>query len=125
MLYNAGRWAGITLYIPAAMCLTKDINKHDARWITARYTPLCKGSSGYCTVERHVVGVAFISTPIRFVRALLECEIEVVVLNSILQVLSMTLVFYSVHVSLLLHFLPFCHHSPKDGAHYHDVTPCV
>ena len=47
---------------------TKEPNKHDARRISARHTPLQKGSFGCCAVEKHV---AFIATLIRFFTMLL------------------------------------------------------
>ena len=34
--------------------LTKESNKHDTRRISARHTPLQKGSYGCCAVEKHV-----------------------------------------------------------------------
>ena len=54
--------------------LTKEPNKHDARRISARHTPLQKGSFECCAVENMFVSVRFIATLIRFVTMSLVCE---------------------------------------------------
>ena len=54
--------------------LTKELDKHDGRRISARHTPLQKGSFGCCAVEEHVYFVVFIAMLIRFDTALLVCE---------------------------------------------------
>ena len=55
LAHNVDRWACITMHYvfirSQRIFLTKELYKHDARRISARYTSLQKGC---CTVDRHV-----------------------------------------------------------------------
>ena len=47
-------WAGISIIYSRQMFIVKELDKHIARRIRARYTPLQKDSFACCAVDRRV-----------------------------------------------------------------------